>query len=111
MRTKGATDPATATGAISRIIQAQAPPDSSDASANFQNAASTGPTPNSMGFPAYQNAGRIRSQNAALQAPAMPVGPQRSATKNSSTPTAISLTPQPHHRPALPIERSIQPYV
>src|SRR5437899_3604202 len=54
-----------------------------DAARCFHTAATTGEMPSCMGFPAYQSPGRVRIQKEAVQARAMPSGPQGSASKNS----------------------------
>src|SRR5271157_2083786 len=93
------------------VIPAHAHPASVEATTYFQIAASTGVTPNCMGFPAYQNAGIVRIQKDAVQPTAIPTGPHGSATKNSRTVKANSTIPQRNQRSGFPMERWIQPWV
>src|SRR6266436_997438 len=77
----------------------------------FHTAESTGAMPKCMGLPAYQNAGIIRIQKDAVQAMAIPTGPQGRARKNISPVTTNSTIPQRNQRPTVPMETWIQPCV
>src|SRR6266478_425418 len=91
------------------MIAADAHPASNDARRYFQTTASTGVIPKRIGLPAYQNAGIMRIQNEAVQAEAMPTGPQGSPKKKSRTVTPNSTITHRNQRSGLPIERWMMP--
>jgi len=80
-------------------------PANSAARTYFQTAASMGLMPSCIGRPAYQSAGSVRIQKDAVQAIAIPTGPQGSATTNNSSVTAASMNPHRNQRSGLPRER------
>src|SRR5947207_10571992 len=57
---------------VVRIIAADAQPAKTEATTNFQTAATTGVILNCIGLPAYQNAGIVRIQNDTVQPTAIP---------------------------------------
>src|ERR1700722_18453230 len=81
------------------------PPASSEAAPYRQTAASTSLTPSPIGRPAYHIAGMVSSQKLAVQATAIPTGPQGRATINNRTVTANSTSAQQNQRSARPIDK------
>ena len=90
---------------IVRMTRTVAQPAETDAAKNFQIAANIGPIPNPIGFPAYQKPGNIRRKYEAVQAKAIPEGPQRKASKNRLAVHTNSTKPQRNHLSGRPIER------
>src|SRR5437870_10638505 len=85
---------------VVRIIAADVRPAKTEATTNFQTAATTGVILNCIGLPAYQNAGIVRIQNDRVQATAIPSGPQGIPSRNNNPVTLNSMITHRHQRTA-----------
>jgi len=108
MRVTAPTKPGAAiTNGALRMIKADAQPATPEARAYFQRAKIIGTSPNWIGFPAYESAGKVRIQKEAAQATATPAGPQGRPKMNSRNVAQNSITPQRSQRSGLPIDKWI----
>src|SRR6266568_591864 len=85
------------------IITSASPPASQDATTYRQAIPTIGPIPRLIGLPAYQRDGSVRIQKDAVQATAIPTGPQWSPKRKSMAVVANSTKPQRSQRSARPI--------
>src|ERR1700693_2987008 len=90
---------------VARMITAETVPASSEARTYLQTAAITVKTLNWIGLPAYQNAGRVKTQKETVHARAIPTDPQWSPAMNSKTVTVNSTIPQRSQRSARPTDK------
>ena len=89
---------------IDLSINAVLRPAITEAKKNFQIVATIGPSPRSIGLPAYQKPGNMSKKNDAVQANAIPDGPHRSINRNRTAVQKNSINPQISHRSGRPIE-------
>src|SRR5208283_430584 len=92
------------TGMVPMIANA-ARPAITEAATYLHTATTMGWTPKWIGLHAYQNAGIVRIQKDAVQAIAIPTGPQARASTNSVPVTANSTIPHRSQRSPRPRDR------
>src|ERR1700722_4646426 len=90
---------------VTRAIRAVLMPARTEARKNFQTSAITALTGRLIGFPAYQKPGNSNRKNDAVQAKAMPTGPQRNINRKRLAVQPNSIKPHINQRSGLPMER------
>jgi hypothetical protein len=89
---------------MDRTIKAVVQEATTDAKKNLQIVAMTVPSPSPIGRPAYQKPGNMSKKNEAVQANAIPDGPQRRVSRNKLAVQTNSINPQNNHLSGRPIE-------